>query len=105
MTEALTSLMASYGGLILMKSTFLLGFVYLASLALRQSSASTQHYLWTLAFVALVTLPVVSYLSMANGSWRIDAPAPRRLAAIPQRSAPRGRRSRECRIRRALPGA
>ena len=74
MMDAFTSSSQSFGGLILMKSTFLLGLVFLVSLVLRKASASTQHYLWTLAFVALVTLPVVSYLSMANGSWRIDVP-------------------------------
>ena len=74
MMEAFTSSSQSFGGLILMKSTFLLGLVFLVSLVFRKASASTQHYLWTLAYVALVTLPVVSYLSMTNGSWRIEVP-------------------------------
>ncbi len=74
LTLTSTSSRESFGALILMKSTLLLGLVFLFSFAFRKASASTQHYLWTLAYVGLVTLPAVSYLTIANTSWRIPVP-------------------------------
>lgn len=88
MTAALSSLMHSFGGLILVKSTLLLGLVFVSSFALRRASASTQHYLWTMAFAALLALPLLSYLSAATPAWRIDvpvlepAPTPLRAPAV-----------------------
>ena len=83
MMEAFTSSSQSFGALILMKSTLLLSLIFLISLAFRKASASTQHYLWTLAYVALVTLPVVSYVAVANTSWRIPVPVFHSSVAVP----------------------
>ena len=83
MMEAFTSSSQSFGGLILMKSTLLLSLIFLISLAFRKASASTQHYLWTLAYVALVTLPVVSYVAVANTSWRIPVRVLHSSVAVP----------------------
>ncbi len=74
MIEALTFSVHSFGGLMVVKSTLLLGLVFLSSLVLRRASASAQHYLWTMAFAALLTLPAVSYLSTTSPTWQIGIP-------------------------------
>lgn len=74
------NLLVSFGSLILVKSTLLLGLVFLSSFVLRRTSASTQHYVWTIAFIALIALPLISYLSVASPAWRIGIPVLDRAA-------------------------
>lgn len=94
MIDALSLTVPTFGGLLLVKATLLLGLVFLSSFALRRASASTQHYLWTLAFAALLALPLISYLSVSSPTIRIDvpvldpAPIPRALDDDAQTVAP-----------------
>lgn len=75
MTEALGWISsASFGALVLLKSTLLLAAVFVAGVLLRRASASTQHYLWTLAYVALLALPVLSYVAQGSAALRISVP-------------------------------
>jgi len=76
MMEALISPSSAFGALILVKSTVLLGVLFALALVARKSSASTQHYLWTLGFLGLLTLPVASYVSVTHEAVRIPLPVP-----------------------------
>lgn len=84
MMEALISPSSSFGALILVKSTVLLGLLFALALLARKSSASTQHYLWTLGFLGLLTLPIVSYVSVTHEAVRIPLPVPAPASSEPK---------------------
>ena len=74
MMEALTTLGQSFGGMVFLKSTLIVSLVFALSFLLRKASAASRHFLWTLCFIALLALPLATYLSGVDGSWRIPVP-------------------------------
>ena len=72
--EALAILGQSFGGMVLLKSTLIVSLVFALSFLLRKASAASRHFLWTLCFIALLTLPLANYLSVVDSSWRIPVP-------------------------------
>ena len=91
MMETLTTLAQSFGGMVFLKSTLIVSLVFALSFLLRKASAASRHFLWTLCFIALLALPLASYLSVVDSSWRIPVPVlspPAELAAAPS-EAPR----------------
>ena len=74
MMEALATLGQSFGGMVLLKSTLLVLLVFALSFLLRKASAASRHFLWTLCFIALLALPLATYLSVVDSSWRIPVP-------------------------------
>jgi beta-lactamase regulating signal transducer with metallopeptidase domain len=68
MMEALTTLGQSFGGMVFLKSTLIVSLVFALSFLLRKASAASRHFLWTLCFIALLALPLATYLSGVDGS-------------------------------------
>ena len=84
--EALATLSQSFGGMVLLKSTLIVSLVFALGFLLRKASAASRHFLWTLCFIALLALPLATYLSVVESSWRIPVPVlspPSELAAAP----------------------
>ncbi len=84
--EALATLSQSFGGMVLLKSTLIVSLVFALGFLLRKASAASRHFLWTLCFIALLVLPLATYLSVVESSWRIPVPVlspPSELAAAP----------------------
>ena len=74
MMEALATLGQSFGGMVLLKSTLLVSLAFALGFLLRKASAASRHFLWTLCFIALLALPLATYLSVVDSSWRIPVP-------------------------------
>ena len=81
------------------KGTFILIAAGVLSMALRRASAAARHLVWTVAFAALLLLPV---LSLAVPRWTVAAPAIRR-ATRGSCSGCHGKQSRACGIRLDIP--
>ena len=92
--EALQSLNVSFAVELIVKSTILLGLTLLATFLARKAPASAQHLLWAFCFAALLALPILTYGSAQDPSWRLSipilepTPAPEPAPVLTSRPAP-----------------
>ena len=68
---AFTRLTAEVVTDVVFKATLLLGITGVATLLLRRASAATRHGVWSLALIALLLIPVLSF---GLPAWYVDVP-------------------------------